>query len=113
MISFDFYPPTRIVFGPGNVETLGELAGELGARRALVVSDPGLVAAGHTDGGMAALRRAGIEAHLFDFDGDLYGAWVRIEWVERIRDIRRFDSLEALRSQLSEDARAARRILGL
>ena len=32
-----------------------------------------------------------IEAHLFDFEGDLYGAWVRIEWVERIRDIRRFD----------------------
>jgi riboflavin kinase/FMN adenylyltransferase len=54
-----------------------------------------------------------IEAHLFDFDGDLYGAWVRIEWVERIRDIRRFDSLDALRSQLSEDARAARRILNL
>jgi len=54
-----------------------------------------------------------IEAHLFDFDGDLYGAWVRIEWVERIRDIRRFDSLDALRSQLSDDAGAARRILGL
>jgi riboflavin kinase/FMN adenylyltransferase len=54
-----------------------------------------------------------IEAHLFDFNGDLYGAWVRIEWVERIRDIRRFDSLDALRSQLSEDARAARRILGM
>lgn len=54
-----------------------------------------------------------IEAHLFDFDGDLYGAWVRIEWVERIRDILRFDSLDALRSQLSEDARVARRILRL
>ena len=53
-----------------------------------------------------------IEAHLFDFDGDLYGAWVRIEWVERIRDIRRFDSLDALKSQLAEDARLARRILG-
>jgi FAD synthase len=37
---------------------------------------------------------------------------VRIEWVERIRDIRRFDALDALRSQLGEDARAARQILG-
>jgi riboflavin kinase/FMN adenylyltransferase len=54
-----------------------------------------------------------IEAHLFDFDRDLYGAWVRIEWVERIRDIRRFESLDALKSQLAEDATAARRILGL
>lgn len=54
-----------------------------------------------------------IEAHLFDFEGDLYGAWVRIEWVDRIRDIRRFESLEALRSQLADDARAARRVLGV
>ena len=52
-----------------------------------------------------------IEAHLFDFDGDLYGAWVRIEWVERIRDVRRFDSLDVLKSQLAEDARVARGIL--
>jgi alcohol dehydrogenase len=66
MISFDFHPRTRIVFGPDKVETLGELAGELGARRALVVSDPGLVAAGHAEGGLNALRQAGIEAHLFD-----------------------------------------------
>lgn len=66
MTSFDFQPRTRIVFGPGKIETLGELASELGARRALVVSDPGVVAAGHTARGMKALKRAGIEAHLFD-----------------------------------------------
>ncbi|MEX2186606.1 MAG: iron-containing alcohol dehydrogenase [Pirellulales bacterium] len=66
MIPFDYYPRTRIVFGPGKVDALGELAGELGARRALVVSDPGIVQAGHTEHGLAALRRAGIEAHVFD-----------------------------------------------
>lgn len=66
MQPFDFQPRTRIVFGPGKVETLGELASEMGARRALVVSDPGVVAAGHTAKGMAALARAGIEAHLFE-----------------------------------------------
>jgi alcohol dehydrogenase len=66
VIPFDFYPRTRIVFGPGKVDALGELAGELGARRALVVSDPGIVQAGHTEKGLAALRRAGIEAHVFD-----------------------------------------------
>ena len=54
-----------------------------------------------------------IEAHLFDFDGDLYDAWVRIEWVERIRDIRHFESLETLKTQLGADAKAARRILEL
>lgn len=54
-----------------------------------------------------------LEAHLFDFDGDLYGAWVRIEWVERIRDTRRFESLDALKAQLADDARTARRMLGV
>jgi alcohol dehydrogenase YqhD (iron-dependent ADH family) len=44
MIPFDYQPRTRIVFGPGKIESLGALAGELGARRALVVSDPGIVA---------------------------------------------------------------------
>ena len=66
MIPFDFQLRTRIVFGPNRVDSLGELACELGARRALVVSDPGIIAAGHTARGIAALDRAGIETHLFD-----------------------------------------------
>lgn len=70
MTPFDFYPRTRIVFGPGKVETLGDLAGELGARRALVVSDPGIVAAGHTARGLAALTRADIDVQLFDGVGE-------------------------------------------
>ena len=65
MIPFDFQPRTRIVFGPDKVEQLGSLAGEMGARRALVVSDPGIVSAGHTQRGIDALTNAGIEAFLF------------------------------------------------
>ncbi|MCH8922843.1 MAG: iron-containing alcohol dehydrogenase [Planctomycetes bacterium] len=65
-IPFDFQPRTRIVFGTDRIDTLGNLAGELGARRVLVVSDPGIVEAGHTGRGMAALEQAGIETHLFD-----------------------------------------------
>jgi alcohol dehydrogenase len=66
MTPFDFQPRTRIVFGPGKIDTLGELASEMGARRALVVSDPGVIAAGHTSRGIAALEKAGIKTHLFD-----------------------------------------------
>lgn len=65
MAPFDFQPRTRIVFGPGKIDTLGELASEMGARRALVVSDPGVISAGHTSRGIVALARAGIETHLF------------------------------------------------
>jgi alcohol dehydrogenase len=66
MTPFDFQPRTRMVFGPDKIDTLGELAGELGARRALVVTDPGIVAAGHVERGVAALTRAGIETCVFD-----------------------------------------------
>jgi alcohol dehydrogenase len=66
MIPFDYQPRTRIVFGPGKIDALGALAGELGARRALLVSDPGIVAAGHAQRGLDSLARAGIEVSLFD-----------------------------------------------
>ena len=66
MTPFDFQLRTRIVFGPDAIEKLGELASELGARRALVVSDSGVIGAGHTQRGLDALKRAGIEAHLFE-----------------------------------------------
>ena len=66
MHAFDFQCRTRIVFGPGKIEALGELASELGARRALVVSDSGVIAAGHTRRGIDSLQSAGIETHLFE-----------------------------------------------
>lgn len=65
MIPFDFQLRTRFVFGPGSFQRLGELAGELGARRALLVSDPGIVACGHAGRGLELLQRAGIDAQLF------------------------------------------------
>ena len=52
-----------------------------------------------------------IEAHLFDWDGDLYGARVSLELIERIRDERKFEGLEALVAQIQRDAEAARALL--
>jgi riboflavin kinase/FMN adenylyltransferase len=51
--------------------------------------------------------RRTFEAHLFGFDGDLTGAWVRVEWVRWLRPVQRFASLEALRAQLGRDREAA------
>ena len=53
----------------------------------------------------------GLEAHLFDFAGDLYGATVTVEWVRRLRDTRTFPSRQALVDQIERDAIAARAIL--
>ncbi len=55
--------------------------------------------------------RRSLEAHLFGMAQDLYGRMVRVEWVERLRDIQRFPSLDALRAQLALDREAALRIL--
>jgi oxygen-independent coproporphyrinogen-3 oxidase len=57
---------TRLVFGADAVDRLGELCRELGAKRVLVVTDPGIVAAGHVERARNSLRAAGIEAAVFD-----------------------------------------------
>ncbi|MBI3824230.1 MAG: iron-containing alcohol dehydrogenase [Planctomycetes bacterium] len=63
---FDFHTPTRVVFGPGTLRRLGELARELGDNRALLVTDPGLEAAGHPQRAQQSLRDAGLEVFVFD-----------------------------------------------
>jgi riboflavin kinase/FMN adenylyltransferase len=52
------------------------------------------------------MRRT-VEVHLFGVDQDLYGQWVRVEWVERLRDVERFGSVEELKAQLQRDRAAA------
>jgi len=51
ILGFDWIPRTRVVFGLNTIDRLGEMARELSARRALIVTDPGIVAAGHVDRG--------------------------------------------------------------
>ncbi|HLS47363.1 MAG TPA: bifunctional riboflavin kinase/FAD synthetase [Gemmatimonadales bacterium] len=52
-----------------------------------------------------------LEAHLFGFDGDLYDRSVRIDWIGRIRDVRRFASAEELKDQLARDRASAEAVL--
>ena len=66
MLPFDFQCPTRIIFGAGALSELGRIAGELGAKRVLVVSDPGIIDAGHTPRGIKSLSAAGLTVALFD-----------------------------------------------
>ena len=67
MTGFDFQLPTRIVFGAGRLPELGELVRSLGdVSRVLVVSDPGVVAAGHAQRGLDSLHAVGFATQLFD-----------------------------------------------
>lgn len=52
-----------------------------------------------------------LETHVFDFEADLYGREIEVEFVAKIRDEERFDDLDALVAQMHRDAAEARRLL--
>jgi riboflavin kinase/FMN adenylyltransferase len=56
-------------------------------------------------------QAVGIEAHLFDTSGDWYGAWVRVDFIARLRDTQKFSTPAALVEQLRRDEDDARRVL--
>lgn len=65
MKPFEFHSRTRVVFGEGALRRLGKLAVELGFRRTLLVSDSGLVEAGHVERAATLLKKVGVEVVTF------------------------------------------------
>ncbi|MBL70139.1 MAG: riboflavin biosynthesis protein RibF [Rhodobiaceae bacterium] len=53
-----------------------------------------------------------LESHFFDFDGDLYGANLRVSLLHFIRPEQKFDGLDALKAQIAKDSDKAREMLG-
>src|SRR5262245_26334264 len=62
---FDYQPLARVVYGAGTLARLGELTRELGGRRILLVTDPGLEHAGHPQRAIQSVRNAGLEVFGF------------------------------------------------
>jgi len=60
---------------------------------------------------MYAVENPLMEAHLFDFDGDLYGRHLRVQLIEWLRPEMKFDSVDALIAQMDRDSERARRVL--
>ena len=52
-----------------------------------------------------------LEVHVFDFSGDLYGRLIEVEFVAKLRDEVKFDSLDAMVVQMKVDAAQARDVL--
>ncbi len=68
MTDFDFHLPTRVVFGVGVFEQLGQIARELGFKRSLLVADDGMVACGYVSEATRLLKACGIATfHFHDF----------------------------------------------
>lgn len=64
--AFEYQPLGRLVYGPGTLSRLGELVREHGGRRILLVTDPGLEAAGHPQRAVEVLTGSGLQVALFD-----------------------------------------------
>jgi riboflavin kinase/FMN adenylyltransferase len=60
---------------------------------------------------VGALPEPVLEAHLFDFSGDLYGKLIEVELIAFLRDEAHFDDTGALKTQMKQDVIDARRAL--
>jgi riboflavin kinase/FMN adenylyltransferase len=95
-----------------NLATDNELAPPHGVYATTMTID-GIVRAGITNVGVRPTfgeSDVSIETHLLDHDADLYGRNVRLSFVQRLRDERRFPDVDALRAQIDADRRRAERL---
>jgi riboflavin kinase/FMN adenylyltransferase len=105
----------KLGFPTANIKVRPERAGPadgvyavfavLGSERYLAVANVGVRPS--FDNG-----RRTIETHILDFDQDIYGCDLVVEFVARLRDERRFEHIDDLIAQIERDSEAARRILG-
>jgi riboflavin kinase/FMN adenylyltransferase len=98
-----------IGFPTANMLTENELIPPHGVYATTMTID-GIVHAGVTNIGVRPTfdeSETTIETHLLRYSGDLYGRRVRLSFVQRLRDERRFESVDALRAQIDADRRRA------
>ncbi len=62
---FDHLPTTRLIFGNGSLSQLGQLTKELGGKRALIVSDPGIMKAGYVEKAVSWFREVDVAAEVY------------------------------------------------
>jgi riboflavin kinase / FMN adenylyltransferase len=99
-------------FPTANLETRNELVPPNGVYATIMTID-GVVRGGVTNIGMRPTfgeTAPTIETHVLDFSGDLYGQSVRLAFVQRLRDERRFEDVDALKAQIDADKRRAERL---
>ena len=123
MLGRPYTLPGKVVAGAGRGRTLGFPTANVAPDRPVLVA-PGVYACTVEVAGQS--RRAvvnvgvrptfgeqalAVEAYLLDFSGDLYGQTVRLIFRSRVREERRFSSVDALRAQIADDVETARRRL--
>lgn len=103
---------TTIGFPTANVQSINDIVPHIGVY-AVRVGWRGRLYAGVANVGYSptfANQNLSVEAHLFDFAADLYGETIHVEFVRKIRDERKFASVDELTAQIARDASTARAI---
>ena len=102
-----------IGFPTANLRTTNELIPPHGVYATTLTID-GIVHASITNIGVRPTfgenTETTVETHVLGYDGDLYGREVRLGFVQRLRDERKFDDLDALKAQIEADVRRAERL---
>jgi riboflavin kinase/FMN adenylyltransferase len=122
LMGHPYYVDGQIVHGRGRGREIGVPTANLVTENELVpphgvyattMTIDGIVRAGITNIGIRPTfgeTDVSIETHLLDHDADLYGRTVRLSFVQRLRDERRFPDVDALRAQIDADRRRAERL---
>ena len=122
LMGHPYYVDGQVVHGRGRGREIGVPTANLATHNELVpphgvyattMTVEGIVHAGITNVGVRPTfgeSDLSIETHLLNYDGDLYGRDVRLSFVQRLRDERRFPDVAALRAQIDADQRRAERL---
>jgi riboflavin kinase/FMN adenylyltransferase len=100
-----------IGFPTANIGMAGYVQPRLGVYACLIETGEGIFPGVANLGRRPTVHTASdvlLEAHLFDFDGDLYGKAVSVHFVDFLRPEQKFDGLDALKAQIAADAEVAR-----
>jgi riboflavin kinase/FMN adenylyltransferase len=122
LLGHQYYIDGTVVRGDGRGRTIGfptanlctdnELLPPYGVYATTTTTIDGIVRPSVTNVGVrptiVTSGRGTVETHIFNFDRDLYGATVRLGFVQRLRDERAFESMDALRAQIGADCDRAR-----
>jgi riboflavin kinase/FMN adenylyltransferase len=114
----------RVIHGEGRGEGLGFPTANLNISPGQSLPPDGVYAAlahanGHTYPSMSNIGRnptfgdneRSVEAYLFDYGGDLYGHELKVDFVARLRDEKKFTSADDLKQQVAEDVKKGKAIL--
>jgi len=122
LMGHPYYVDGQVVHGRGRGREIGVPTANLATQNELVpphgvyattMTIDGIVRAGITNVGVRPTfgeSDVSIETHLLNYDSDLYGRDVRLSFVQRLRDERRFPDVDALRAQIDADQRRAERL---